>query len=524
MSAMARGATARWAPIGVLAAGSVGTMLAATIVNVALPSIIGAFGLGQDQAQWLSTAFLTSSTGFMLLNTWAVACFGMRRTFSAAMCVFIMGSAIGATSSGLETLVIGRVMQGAGAGLIQPMAMLLIFQSFPENSRGTAIGIYSLGVILSPAFGPVVGGMLIDWADWRIVFVATVPLALAAIPLAFLFLPDSQANGRPGARRAPRLDWQGLVLVIAAIALTLQGLAHGHREGWDDMGAALRLGGAAVAAGVFLVWEHAHPFPVLNLRLFANAGFVLAGLVILLTGLAIYGSTYLVPLFVQLVQHYSPSGAGEVLLPAGIAMVIGFPLAGRISDHVDARWLLGAGVAMFGASMWLLSGLSAATGWTTMAAFIALSRIGIATVMPAANASAMRQVTPEMLAFAAPAATFLTQAGGALGVAGLSVLLQERAAFHADALAGLVTQANGQAVEALETMRAGLAEAGFDPSAAQIGAQQQLASSMWLSAQALAFRDCFFAIGLAFAALLFVVPLIPQGRGHEKPSKTGSAP
>lgn len=512
-------AAARWAPIGVLAVGSIGTMLAATIVNVALPSIIGAFGLGQDQAQWLSTAFLTSSTGFMLLNTWAVAAFGMRRTFVAAMCVFIMGSAIGATSSGLEALVIGRVMQGAGAGLIQPMAMVLIFQSFPERSRGTAIGVYSLGVILSPAFGPVIGGLLIDWADWRIVFIATAPLALVAIPLSLLFLPKRQ-----GAGRAPPLDWQGLALVIIAIAMVLQGLAHGHREGWDDVGTALRLGGAALATAAFLAWEHSHPFPVLNLRLFANAGFVLAGLVILLTGLAIYGSTYLVPLFVQLIQHYSPAGAGQVLLPAGIAMVIGYPLAGRISDRIDARWLLGAGIAMFGFSMWLLSGLSAATGWTAMAVFIALSRIGIATVMPAANASAMRQVGSEMLAFAAPAATFLTQAGGALGVAGLSVLLQERAAFHADALAGLMTQTNGQAVEALESMRAGLAEAGFGSSAAQIGAQQQLANSMWLSAQVLAFRDCFNVLALAFATLIVVVPFIPQGLRREKSRKTGPAP
>jgi len=396
------------------------------------------------------------------------------------------------------------------------MAMLLIFRIFPERSRGTAIGLYSLGVIMSPAFGPVVGGALIDMFDWRVVFVATTPLTLLTMLLALSFLPPRETAGA-----WPHMDWQGLALIIAALALALQGLAHGHREGWDDAGAILRLAGAAACAVVFILWEGRHPFPVLNLRLFAEPGFALAGLVILLSGLAIYGSTYLVPLFVQLIQHYSPSGAGLVLAPAGLAMVIGFPLAGRLSDRVDARILLAAGGAMFGVSMLLLSGLSTFVSYTAMAGWIALSRLGIATLMPAANASAMRQVDPSMLAFAAPAATFLTQTGGALGVAGLSVLLQERAAFHIDAMTPMISEANPQAIEALGALSESFAAAGAAPSAAALQAQQQLASSMWLSAQVLAFRDCFLLVAWAFAALMLIIPFIPRGRRSPKTPEKG---
>lgn len=510
MSANSGSAGRRWGMIAILAFGSIGTMMAATIVNVALPSIIGAFGLGQDEAQWLSTAFLTSSTGFMLLNTWAIAAFGMRVSFAAAMVVFIMGSALGSGAHDLPTLVAGRVMQGAGAGLIQPMAMLLIFQTFPERRRGVAIGVYALGVILSPAFGPVIGGVLIDAFDWRIVFIATTPLTALAIPLGLAFLPCRQA-----AATRPRLDWQGLVFVIAALALTLQGLAHGHREGWDDSGTALRLFGAASAALGFFAWESRHPFPVLNLRLFARPAFCLAALVMFATGLAIYGSTYLVPLYVQLVQHYSPTGAGEILLPAGVAMALCFPLLGRLSDHLDARILLGAGILMFAASMWLLSDIAASTPYTAMAFAVALSRTGIATVMPAANASAMRQAQ-DMLAHAAPAATFLTQTGGALGVAILSVLLQERAAFHADAMQPLINESNGQVMEALALLRQEMESGGLAPPAASAMAGQQMAASMWASAQLLAFRDCFAAIALAFVALLGLIPLIPSGKQRQK--------
>jgi MFS family permease len=131
-----------WVMIAVLAGGSVATMTAATIVNVALPSVIGGLGLGQEEAQWLSTAFLAASTGFMLLNTWAVARLGMRASFAAAMAAFVAGSVMGATAQELGLLIAGRVLQGAGAGLIQPMAMLVIYRRIGEDRRGLAIGLY----------------------------------------------------------------------------------------------------------------------------------------------------------------------------------------------------------------------------------------------------------------------------------------------------------------------------------------------------------------------------------------------
>jgi DHA2 family multidrug resistance protein len=167
---------------------------------------------------------------------------------------------------------------------------------------------------------------------------------------------------------------------------------------------------------------------------------------------------------------------------------------------------------MFGASMLLLSGVASFTPFGLIAGWIALSRTGIGTLMPAANTAAMRQVEPAMLAFAAPAATFLTQSGGALGVAILSVLLETRAAFHADALAPALAESNAEVGEALRALVQGFLEDGHSPAASTVAAHEQIASALWRSAQVLAFRDCFFAIALAFAALFVVIPLIPRGR------------
>ncbi len=492
--------TSPWPMIAVLAGGSIVTMTAATIVNVALPSVIGALSLGQDEAQWLSTAFLAASTGFMLLNTWAVARFGMRASFAAAMAAFIVGSVMGALAQDLALLVAGRILQGAGAGLIQPMALLVIYRQVREDLRGLAIGLYSLCVIASPAFGPVLGGALIEAFDWRVVFIATAPLAFAALPLGLWLLPPRDIIARP------RLDWLGLSLIMASIALLLQGFAHAAREGWDDAGTPLRLVGGAAALAGFLGWVARHPHPILDLRLFKRPGFCAAGIAIFLTGAAVYGSTWLAPLYVQLIQHYAPLGAGEVLLPAGVAMAICFPLAGRLSDRIDARLLMAAGALMFAASMLMLSDVSTTTEYAAVAAALALGRAGVGTIMPPANASAMRHAS-GLLAQAAPAATFLSQTGGAMGVALLSALLQQRTAFHADALSPGVN-----AEQTLSLLSDGMAAAGLSASEAGLTAIGQISRAVWASAQMLAFRDCFLATAFAGLLLLPTAALMPADR------------
>lgn len=507
---MAESALVRWGMIGVLALGSIAAMTTATTVNVALPSISGAFGLGQEEAQWLSTAFLASSTGFMLLSGWAVAAGGMRAAFSAAMLVFIAGGLCGAAAQDLSMLIAGRVMQGAGAGLIQPMAVLVIFTRFPMMVRGLALGLYSLCVIVSPAFGPAVGGVLIDAFDWRVVFVATAPLALAAIPLAVSVLPARAADARP-----LKADWIGVALIIGAIALAIQGLAYGRREGWDDGGTTARLWLATGLLVAFVGWEARHPAPALDLRLFRRPGFSLAGVMILATGAAIYASTFLAPLFVQAVQHYSPTAAGEALLPAGVAMAVCFPLSGRLSDKIDARIPLCAGLAAFGASMLMLADVAAQTEFAAVAAALTLGRVGIGLTMPPANALAMRQAG-ALLAQAAPAATFLSQTGGALGVALASVLLEERTAFHADALAPMLNEANAQLREAITGIGDALATGGVHPSATHRAAVLQIGSAMRASAQLLAFRDCFFVLGAGFLTLAPIAILLP-GRVPKAP-------
>jgi EmrB/QacA subfamily drug resistance transporter len=504
----------RWILLFTMLTGSMATMLAATTINVALPAIIGAFGLGQDQAQWMSTAFLASSTIAMLANAWAMATFGPRATYTFGMVVFVIGSLLGAVSSTLELLILSRGLQGISAGLLQPMSMFLIFQTFPDSRRGTAMGVFSIGVVLAPAFGPALGGIAVDLASWRLVFVATLPLALVALGIAPFLMPKGDRN--PNMPRPP-LDWPGLCLLAIAVIGLLAAIAGGNRDGWDSDQTYLRFGIAIVAAIAFFFWELRHPFPALNPKVFTYRQFWSAGLIISATGIAIYASTYLIPLFVQLVQGYSPTAAGVMMIPAGIAMMIGFPIAGRLTDKVDPRWLLGFGIFTFASSAWLLSHVTVMTPYWVLVGWIVLSRIGISFCMPPSNTTAVRAVPPHLLASATGGVSFLMQVGGAFGVNILAILLQRRTIFHGAYLSTEMNETNAEMLYE-HALQAQLLEVG---GMTQVQAFQSafgvINQRVAQEALVYAFRDCFFAIFVWFVLVLGALALMPKPKLIQPP-------
>lgn len=497
----------KWLLLITMLCGSMATLLAATTINVALPSIIGAFGLGQDQAQWMATAFLAASTIAMLLNAWAMSAFGPGKTYICGMLVFIAGSLLGSISSNYETLILSRAMQGIASGLLQPMSMFMIFQTFADNRRGAAIGLYSLGVVFAPAFGPVVGGLAVDLSSWRLVFIITVPLAILATVMAAVIMPGRDQDGD---QQRPKLDWIGLLLICITLVGLLSAISGGDRAGWHSNLTLGKIAIVLIAGATFLWWESRHPFPALNLRVFRHWQFTSACLVITMTGTAIYGSTYLVPIFVQLIQDYSPTAAGVMMIPSGIAMVIGFPFAGRLADMFDNRLLLGFGAICFGLSVWSLSGLATATPYWNIVLWLIISRIGISFLMPPANTMAMRGIPPPLLTSATGAASFVLQAGGSLGVTILAVLLQNRTAFHYQHLSAGIDETNAEFIYQHNLTMMTLQTDGLPLTEAFRHAFGSLATLLENEAAILAFRDCFFVLSIAYLLILMFVFLMPK--------------
>ncbi len=489
----------RWLVTITVMLGTMSTVLTATMINVAIPVIMGTFGIGQDKAHWLSTGFLAAMTVFMLLSNWAVRSFGMRLTFLAAMAIFLSGAVIGGVSPDEDVLIFARLLQGAGAGLIQPISMVIMFRVFPESQRGQAMGIFGLGIVLAPGFGPTLGGFLVDAFDWRYVFFAAVPVTILASVLASLFLPWREESGP-----RERFDWTGFFLIFACVGCLLTGLSNGQRDGWYSLEIALLLligGGSGVG---FVIWELLNRRPILQMRLFVNPQFAAASIIAVIRGAGFFGTTYLIPLFVQLVQGYTPTRSGLLMVPAGLVMIFMFPLAGRISDWLPKHYLLMFGLFVFGFSTLLMAGADTNTAFWVFAGWLMLGRFGMSFIMPTLNVSVLKSVPEEMLNEGSAAFNFMRQLGGALGVNLVAIVLERRTSMFSDALAATQTIANDSTRELLREIAHLLGRSGLPQHMQEIGALRFLSESVFLQANMLAFRDAFAVIGIMF--LLSVIP------------------
>jgi EmrB/QacA subfamily drug resistance transporter len=490
----------RWYVTGTVMLGCISMVLSATIVNVALPDIMGEFGMGQDKVQWLSTAFLAAMTAIMLATAWALAAFGACATYIGALVLFIVGALLGGLAPNEDVLILARTLQGGAAGLVQPLSMVVIFRSFPPARRGTAMGVFGVGVILAPALGPALGGFLIDEYSWRAVFYLAVPPCLAGIVLAPVFLPGREARGP-----APAFDVPGFVLVSAAIAAFLAALGSGQRLGWESAFVTGSFGLALVCGAAFVAWERRATHPILALGLYRNLRFVAASVVAFILGLGLYGSTYLVPLFVQTVQGYTATASGLLLMPAGVVLGFVFPLAGRLSDRMPPYWLILAGLLLFGVSSLLMVDADTSTDFWVFAEWVVVGRIGLGFILPSLNVGALRVLDHTMVAQGAGAINFVRQLGGAVGVSLLSVYLERQTARDAVAFNDLQTGGHA-AADTLDQIALLLGQAGLVDNlntAVRTDEAYRFFSSM-ISAQAsvLGFRESFLLVAMIFFAAL----------------------
>ncbi|MES1952830.1 drug resistance MFS transporter, drug:H+ antiporter-1 [Salinisphaera sp. S4-8] len=417
------GARYKWYVSATVMLGTFSVVLAATIINVAVPAIMTRFAVAQDQVHWLATGFLAAMTVGMLLNAWAAARFGSRGAFALAMGGFILASLVGGFSGDFAVLVAARVGQGLTAGMIQPHALVAIFQVFPVHRRGQAMGIYGMGVILGPAIAPALGGVLVDSFSWRATFIVVLPACAVAAGLAWRFLP-----GR-GPRRAS-LDWLGVALLSAALLALLWAIASLHRRGLLDPWVGLALFGGIILALLFVAWQRRVREPLLELRVLAQPGFASGFVLSIVMGAGLFASTYLAPLYFQQSAGMSASASGLMLVPAGLAMAFVFPVAGHLTDRVPIRWIVAAGLAFFVASMVLLAAAEIPTSAAWLVVWALFGRLGVGLMMPPITTASLGLLPEDQLDRASGIINFGRQIGGALGVNLSAVLAQYASDFY----------------------------------------------------------------------------------------------
>jgi MFS transporter, DHA2 family, multidrug resistance protein len=489
--------------------GVVSMVLAMTTVNVAVPDVMGAFGIGQDQAQWMSSAYMATMTAGMLINAWLTGVLGERRTFVGALVFFSVGALLGGSAPTEDSLIFARVLQGFSAGIAQPLVMATIFTVFPAERRGMAMGVFGLGVVFAPAIGPTLGGLMIEYFSWRYVFFISLPFCLIAAVMGLMFMPT-----RAIPRRIPPFDWLGFALLCTGLFGLMTGIADGQREGWASDVIVLRLVIGAVAGVAFVLWELHTPRALLDVRIFANIEFSAAALIAFIFGAGMMGSTYIMPVFVQTIIGFTPLLAGLMMMPAGIMLAFIFPLAGRLADAMPASTMIIGGLLLFSAGFALMAVADIDTTFWTLVGMVMVSRLGLGFINPSLNASSLKALPADKVRQGAGIANFMRQLGGAFGINLMVAFFEVRTRFHADALTATQDWGNRTTDRLLRLVEQLMQRSGLPYQQQKAGAYDYLSGMLHAEAQMMAFSDTFIVVGVV--ALLALIPAAMLSRSQRR--------
>jgi EmrB/QacA subfamily drug resistance transporter len=393
-----------------------------TMVNVALHTLQHEFGASVTTIQWVSTGYLLALAMVIPITGWAVERFGARNSWIAALTFFIGGSVLCGIAWSAGSLIAFRVVQGVGGGMLLPLAQTILAQAAGPQRLGRVMAAVGVPAMLGPVLGPVLGGLIVTYSSWRLMFYINVPVCLAAVVAAYRVAMPQTRNAEKSS-----LDVLGLALLSPGIAAVIYGLSQtASHGGFAD----LRVLGP-IAAGVVLLTAFAarslrHAQPLIDLRLFASRTFSVPSALVLLFSMAMLGTQLVLPLYFQQARHLSALDAGLLLAPGGLGMAAALIVSGRLSDRTGARPIVLTGLLLSAISTLVYTQLGPHTSLAALSAVLVINGAGIGSALVPSLAAPYRGLRPQQIPRATSAIRILQQLGGSFGVAVLAVVLQRQ--------------------------------------------------------------------------------------------------
>ena len=408
----------KWWTLAAVAVGLFMIMLDNTVVNVALPSIQQDLEISTSELEWVVNAYALTF-GVLLLSGGKLAdLLGRRAIFIIGLVIFTGASLWCGLAGGAESLIAARTVQGIGAALMNPATLSIITATFPPRQRGMAIGIWAGVAALALAIGPLVGGLLTEKIHWGWIFFINIPVGIAGIVAARIFIDETRDTSHE-----QRLDLPGLLTsAIGLFALTL-GLIETNDHAWGSTRVLTLFAIAAVALTAFVLLELRQRLPMLDLTLFRDRTFAGANTVMFMVGLAMFGIFFFNSLFLQRVLGYSAIKTGATFLPMTMLIMFVAPAAGRLSDRVGPRWLMATGMTLLTGSLLLFATLDAQSTWWDIVPGLVVGGVGMAITMAPTTAAAMHSVPVDKAGVGSAVINSMRQVGGSLGIAVMGALV-----------------------------------------------------------------------------------------------------
>jgi EmrB/QacA subfamily drug resistance transporter len=408
----------RWGvPLAVLVAGMFMSILDVTIVNVAIPTIQNDFGTTVEDVQWVANAYTLALGVVVPLSGWLGDRFGLARIYVLSILGFAVGSALCGISWDLNSLVVFRIVQAVPGGIIPVITLAMLYRIVPREKIGTAMGMYGLGVVFAPAVGPTLGGYLVEYVDWRLIFFINVPIGVLGAVAAMLALPKFAPA------RAGRFDIWGFLAVATGLFALLLALSEGESWGWTSYRIVMLLLYSALSLALFVVIELSVDEPLLDVRIFRHWQFTNSLVLISLMSVALFSGLFYVSLLLQQAQGLGAFETGLVMLPSALATAVMMPLSGRLYDRLGPRLPAVGGLIIVAVGTYLMAGLRVDTPREHIMWLLVLRGFGMGLAMMPIMTGGLAAVPPHLVSRAGAFNNVIQRTSAALGVAVLTALL-----------------------------------------------------------------------------------------------------
>jgi MFS transporter, DHA2 family, multidrug resistance protein len=484
-------------------------ILDTSIANVSIPHIAGGLSASYDESTWILTSYLVSNAIVLPLSGWLATMMGRKRFYMCCVLLFTASSAMCGFAQSLETLVLFRIFQGAAGGGLGPSEQAILADTFPPEQFGMAFALYGMAVVLAPAIGPTLGGWITDNYDWRWIFFINLPVGILSLILSYRIVEDPpylmkqmQLERRAGLN----IDYIGLALIVAGTGALQVVLDKGQREDWFDSVFITTFMIIAVAGILtFILWEWNRERPIIDIRMFREPTFAIANFMLFMLGFILYGSTTILPQFMQEMLGYSAQQSGMALSPGGFAIMFTLPIVGYLSGRVDGRWLIALGLVATALSLYNMTSLNLQVDFRTMVLYRIYQSVGLAFLFIPINTMAYVGVPAEKNNQVSGMVNLARNIGGSVGISIVQTLLVRGTQARQDALSVHTTNYDLPFTRSVQ----GLAGLYFHSGPSQADAAHRSLAQMYgvmqKQASMLAYIDVFwfFAVGS-----IIIMPLI----------------
>src|SRR5882762_3096309 len=487
-------------------------VLDTSIANVALPHIAGSLSAGQDESTWVLTSYLVSNAIVLPLSGWLSSIVGRKNFYMGCVALFTISSFLCGLAPNLATLIICRVLQGAGGGGLQPSEQAILADTFPPAKRGMAFAVYGIAVVMAPAIGPTLGGWITDNFTWRWIFFINIPVGILSILLTSRLIQDPPYFRRRKLSETS-IDYIGLGFVALGLGALQIVLDKGQREDWFESHFILILSLIAAASLIFVVfWEWRHKDPIIDLHLFRDRTFGISNLLMFMLGFALLGSTLLLPLFMQTLLGYTAEQAGLALMPGGFTIMLLLPLVGFLLSRYSPRWLLLFGLVVLSASLFHMTNFDLQVDFRTVALARVIQAVGMAFLFVPINTAAYAFLPREKNNAASGLMNLARNIGGSVGISVVTTLLDRRTQAHTTDLVSHISASNPAFRSTLQGATRAMQAHGASGAHATHQAYALVQSTVQRQATMLAYIDCFWFLGVAIMTMIPMVFLMKKSR------------